>query len=90
MVGVAREVPTPKVWTPMGQGPDNSKTLFHRGAVMTLTARKAFAVVRDNTQVFVVGATFRRLSEESTNTYLGSVSVYDKFSRKIGKVEDRG
>ena len=75
MVVVAREVPTPKVWTPMGEGPDNSKTLFHRGAVMTLTARKAFAVVRDNTQVFVVGATFRRLSEESTNTYLGSVCL---------------
>ena len=68
MVGVAREVPTPKVWTPMGQGADNSKTLFHRGAVMPLTARKAFGVVRDNIQLLVVGATFRQLSEESTNT----------------------
>ena len=61
VVGATRKMPTPKIRAPMGKSPDNSKALFRCRAVVALRIREAFAIIRDDIQLLIIGATLGRL-----------------------------
>ena len=45
----------------MGESPYDSKALFYRRAIVALTTRKTLAILRDNIQLFAIGAALGRL-----------------------------